>query len=731
MKCTSILTMFMVALFVIACVHAQPSATQKHAPAEVRGTWLTTTANDAIATSARSAASMAALRDIGLNTVYVETWKNGYTQFPSPTQRALLGIDRHPNLLPATNKNLQAPRDLLEETLIAAHRHGLHYIAWFEYGFMAAFKDTHNTLRKNHPDWMMTTADGSLVSRQNPFVWMNPLRPEAQNLLIGIMKDAVLQYDLDGVQLDDRIAWPVSMGYDPYTREVYAREHEGRQPPDNMNDPQWMQWRAKKISAFAQRMHDELRKVNPNVLLSISPAPYPWCYDNYLCDWPTWVKGGLMDEYIPQLYRDNYPRIEREWPEQLALMGPRGADLIAGLRVVGEGPDTPWNDLQQMVQLLRRQPGGGHVWWFSRGVLQVYPQQLKAFYDVGDQGHAPHPKRPVDWRPLPLVAQKVEGQPGTWQATITTPGRYRTIVRSGDVWVEAGSAKYEAGRVTLTVNPLAEAVELLVDRRPESYFAQAKSATDLPRVNVTVRIDDVFMRESDIEPMSVQPFLDVAEKHGAKVILNVIPQRLQQSTNATGRMSKELQQAIARGHEVMQHGMDHQCRQCNDTGHEFTCTQTGQSLDAGTLQNDIAKGKAMIQAATGKPVLVYGGIGRDVYTPALYQALQANGFIGVSGAPEPRHALYGLTCIPTGSDYAWGLQTRDDVQKALQRVRDDFHKAVRGDTTPGYFQLNFHDHFVRPGWHEGITLRFLDEALTWLRGQSLAQVRFVVSSDLF
>ena len=53
------------------------------APPELRGTWVTTTANDAIATPAKTEATMERLADIGLNTVYVECWKNGYTEFPS------------------------------------------------------------------------------------------------------------------------------------------------------------------------------------------------------------------------------------------------------------------------------------------------------------------------------------------------------------------------------------------------------------------------------------------------------------------------------------------------------------------------------------------------------------------------------------------------------------------------------------------------------------------------
>ena len=91
--------------------------------AEVRGTWLTTTGNDAIATPEKTAASMRALRAVGLNTVYVEVWKNGYTQFPSEVLRKTIGVDRHPALTPRGPSDSVAAtpktdRDLLQETLI-------------------------------------------------------------------------------------------------------------------------------------------------------------------------------------------------------------------------------------------------------------------------------------------------------------------------------------------------------------------------------------------------------------------------------------------------------------------------------------------------------------------------------------------------------------------------------------------------------------------------------------
>ncbi|MEM1098909.1 MAG: family 10 glycosylhydrolase [Planctomycetota bacterium] len=438
--------------------------TSKHAPAEVRGTWMTTTANDAIANPTNTAASMKRLREIGLNTVYVECWKNGYTEFPSDTMDRLIGVPMKINGAPA-----ELQRDLVDETLNAAHREGLIYIAWFEYGFMAAFKDTHNELRERYPEWMTTTKDGELVSSQNPFVWMNPLRPESRKLLLDIVVEAIEKYDLDGVQLDDRIAWPTSMGYDPYTVEVYKSEHNGQAPPRNEKDPRWVQWRADKVSEFAKEFYDACKAANPNILVSISPAIYDWSLENYACDWPRWSKAGWMEEYVPQAYRFNYASFESTWMEQVRYIGNRRADLIAGIRVVGDGDDTTWPDMVRKLDLTRKTKTGGHVHWFSRGVLEVYPEQLEAYYDVENNGPAPHPKFALDHRPAPIPLEPHPTVNGLWLVGEVPPAHYRVIAKIGDAWVTQEATVGPAGgtgRLQIGVDPEATAVELLVDRRP-------------------------------------------------------------------------------------------------------------------------------------------------------------------------------------------------------------------------------------------------------------------------
>lgn len=412
MRHQTIRSVFVVVLSLFAAGCAAQTA-----PPEVRGTWLTTTANDAIANPENTARTMRRLREIGLNTVYVEVWKNGYTQFPSRVLEETIGVDRRPALMkqdPSDSPQaLVSPgRDLLAETLTEARKNDLVYIAWFEYGFMAAHKDTDNHLRRMKREWLSLDINGNEVA-PNGFVWMNPLHPEARRFLLDLVLEAVEKYDLDGVQLDDRIVWPyVTMGYDDYTRGVYAQEHNGTQPPSDHKDPAWMRWRADKVNEYARVFVEEVRRAKPGLIISLSPAVYPWCYEHYLLEWPRWAAwdaplpgvqgpdGGTAtaswDEFIPQCYRFSYDAFAATWRSQVKHMnelgGGRVRDLYAGIRVVGEGADSTWDDLRRSIELVRETGGGGHVHWFSRGVLDVYPEELTALYDVKNRGHAPHPR---------------------------------------------------------------------------------------------------------------------------------------------------------------------------------------------------------------------------------------------------------------------------------------------------------------------------------------------------
>lgn len=459
----AVLAMCAGATFSFAQSDPAPSTAPTTAAPEVRGTWVTTTANNAIYMPAATADTMRELRAIGLNTVYLECWKNGYTEFPSETMKKFIGVSHKVNDAPP-----RFQRDLLFETVTEAHRNGLVAIAWFEYGFMAAYKDTKNELRAKgeKEGWLLEDPSGKTVAKDN-FVWMNPLHPVPQQLLIDIVTEAVRKYDLDGVQLDDRIAMPTELGYDEYSAELYAKEHDGREPPSNSDDKKFLRWRANKISEFAKRFAAAVHAVNPKCIVSVSPAPYPWCYEEYACDWPTWstwTGAERWDEFIPQNYRFSYRRTKASVEEGLDVIGDRLPNLLAGIRVVGDGPDLKEKDLIKAIEHTRKAKMGGHVLWFSRGVLDVYPEQLRKFYNVAQVGHAPHPTLGAGWRPVSVVAQK-DAQ-GRWTAEVPAAGRYQVIAKRGASWTDAGIYEFPAGKTELKPDAPEKAseVELLVYR---------------------------------------------------------------------------------------------------------------------------------------------------------------------------------------------------------------------------------------------------------------------------
>ena len=65
-----------------------------------------------------------------------------------------------------------------------------------------------------------------------------------QDLIVEIVKN----YDIDGIQFDDHFGLPSELGYDAYTTALYKKEHQGKLPPADFKDPEWVNWRANKIT---------------------------------------------------------------------------------------------------------------------------------------------------------------------------------------------------------------------------------------------------------------------------------------------------------------------------------------------------------------------------------------------------------------------------------------------------------------------------------------------------
>ncbi|MDM9582456.1 family 10 glycosylhydrolase [Nostoc sp. GT001] len=263
---------------------------------ETRGIWLTTTDSKVLRSKQGIAEAMDLLAETGFNVVFPVVWNKAVTLYPSQIMQQTFGVEIDP---------MSVDRDPLEEVVVEARRVGLKVIPWFEYGFASSYNLNGGVLLQKKPEWAARDCNGNLL-KKNGFEWLNALDAQVQEFLLNLVLEVVKNYDVDGVQGDDRLpALPSEGGYDEGTVSRYCQEFN-RNPPQNHKDRQWLQWRADILSEFLARLYQEVKAVNPNLLVAIAPNIYDWAFQEYLQDSPTWLKRGIVDMIQPQIYRRDF-----------------------------------------------------------------------------------------------------------------------------------------------------------------------------------------------------------------------------------------------------------------------------------------------------------------------------------------------------------------------------------------------------------------------------------------
>lgn len=245
-------------------------------------------------------------KDLNFNTLFVGAWAQGKSLYESTT---LLENSWYTTFQQSVFWNYQGGTgDPLYDIIDVAHDNGLKVILWYEYGFMAKYGDvpteSNDPLLAEHPDWIGINNNGEPCNYNGTDFYYNAYHPEVQQFMIDFMMEAVSQYNIDGVQGDDRMpAIPRNSGYDDYTISKYKAEHDGNTPPNDYNDEAWVDWRANILNQFWQRLYDTVKMVKPNCLVTCSPNAYPWAFENLMQEWPVWVENNTVEILSVQSYR--------------------------------------------------------------------------------------------------------------------------------------------------------------------------------------------------------------------------------------------------------------------------------------------------------------------------------------------------------------------------------------------------------------------------------------------
>jgi uncharacterized lipoprotein YddW (UPF0748 family) len=324
----------------------------------LRGAWVTTAASTALDSRNNIKACVQTCKDNNINNIFMVVYNNGTTCYPSTVMQNLTGVRIRPSFV---------GRDPLQEMIEEAHALGIKVHAWFEYGFSSSYSANGGAIVAARPSWAAKDISGNLVVK-NGFDWLNAFHPDVQNFMISLFKEVTTNYNVDGVQGDDRLpAVPSTAGYDSYTSNLYLAE-TGNTPPSNHLTANWVNWRAKKLNAFLKTLRNEVKAIKPNIRFTMSPSAYPFSLNEYLQDWPTWVDSSYVDAILPQCYRYDNAAYTATLAQQKSYYRNPAVPFYPGVLV--KSGSTIQSDalMTQMIQQNRLAGFKGECFFFYEGV---------------------------------------------------------------------------------------------------------------------------------------------------------------------------------------------------------------------------------------------------------------------------------------------------------------------------------------------------------------------------
>lgn len=354
------------ALLIISC------NAQENKLSAVRGVWLTNVDSQVLNSRENIKQAVDLLDELGFNSIFIVVWNKAMTTYPSKIMKELTGREIDTTF---------AGRDPLKELIEIAHSKNIKVFAWFEFGFSSSFKENGGIILSKKPHWAAKDVNGNLVTK-NGFEWMNGFHPEVQDFMLSLIMEVVRNYEVDGIQGDDRLpALPSEAGYDEYTINLYKSQHNGDIPPKDFKDENWIQWRADLLTDFMQRIYDSVKTYDKNLIVSMAPSIYPWSKEEYLQDWPQWMKKGLVDLIVPQIYRYNIEDYTSALDEIMSnqISEKDFKKFYPGVLLKVGSYQLEEKFLIQMISVNRKNGINGEVFFFYEGIKK-YPDLFRKFY---------------------------------------------------------------------------------------------------------------------------------------------------------------------------------------------------------------------------------------------------------------------------------------------------------------------------------------------------------------
>ena len=432
----------------------KPDTTPPPITHEMRGLWVATVANiDWPSRNTLSADQQRAeLVDIldrakaaGFNAIFLQVRSNSDALYASTLE---------PWAVQLTGTQGKDPGyDPLAFAVAEAHARGLELHAWIN-PYRAGSAADSASLAPTH----VFHSHRDLVRVYGSSLWLDPGEPGVQDWVIGVVKDIVQRYDVDGVHADDYF-------YPYQQRDASGATIDFPDSASYANSGSTLpraDWRRANVDQFIQRLYREVHALKPGIDVGMSPFGI-WrpgnppsvagldAFATLYADSRKWLQEGWVDYLAPQLYwsiaapQQSFTALLDWWASQNVL----GRNLWPGMAAyrVNDGSNSPFSatEIPDQIRATRARPGAtGELLYNTNSTLKKNGGAVAASIASLYAGLALAPKSSwLDGAPPAAPAISVNGArvtitPGAgerarwWLLRARTNGNWRSMLVFGD-----------------------------------------------------------------------------------------------------------------------------------------------------------------------------------------------------------------------------------------------------------------------------------------------------------
>lgn len=250
------------------------------------------------------------VKELGFNTIYVETFWNGYVSYVSEY------LEIHPKL----GYNYYGDEygyDYLACLTGEAKKLGIDIIAWCHIFNGGALNIKSSAIKD---EWLLETYDGNTLHSNiyGGAYFLDPSNPEVLEFIEKILVEMCTKYQIAGVQYDYIRYCDSNFNQSPYRDSGYGALSEARfREETGISDPRkavatelgrekWIEWKINNVNKAVHRFSQTIKSINPNLVIAAAVVTdIESARKTYCQDWLSWVENGDIDLLCPMIYTGN------------------------------------------------------------------------------------------------------------------------------------------------------------------------------------------------------------------------------------------------------------------------------------------------------------------------------------------------------------------------------------------------------------------------------------------